>query len=104
MLEKPEFAKRLTELRLSKNVSARDMSLSLGQSAGYIANLENCVSYPSMTLFFYICDYLNVSPKEFFDTDLKAPRHTDRHLEASKGLSGEQIDLLVALAKELRRK
>ena len=95
MLEKPEFAKRLTELRLSKNVSARDMSLSLGQSAGYIANLENCVSYPSMTLFFYICDYLNVSPKEFFDTDLKAPRHTDRLLEIGRASCRERVYVLV---------
>ena len=98
------FADRIAFLRMQKNVSAQDMSLTLGQNHGYINNIESASNYPSMEVFFYICDYLNVSPKEFFDTDLKAPRHTDRLLEASKGLSGEQIDLLVALAKELRRK
>ena len=35
------FYKRLTELRLEKGVSARDMSLGIGQSAGYINALEN---------------------------------------------------------------
>lgn len=40
---KDAFAKRLAMLRESKGVSARDMSLTLGQSAGYISNIENCV-------------------------------------------------------------
>ena len=34
------FAKRLAQLRNQKGVSARDMSLSLGQGAGYINNIE----------------------------------------------------------------
>lgn len=35
------FAKRLAELRLLKGISARDMSLSLGQSANYINAIES---------------------------------------------------------------
>ena len=63
------FAKRLAQLRNQKGVSARDMSLSLGQGAGYINNIENKNNLPSMTVFFYICTYLDVTPKEFFDFD-----------------------------------
>ena len=40
-MEKADFIKRLVALRVSKGASARDMSLSLGQSAGYINNIEN---------------------------------------------------------------
>ena len=36
IMDKNDFAKRLADLRTAKGVSARDMSLSLGQSAGYI--------------------------------------------------------------------
>ena len=68
-MERAEFIKRLVELRMNKNVSARDMCLSLGQSCGYINNIENGVCYPSMTVFFHICDYLGVTPKEFFDLE-----------------------------------
>ena len=64
-MEREDFVKRLIELRTNKGVSARDMSLSIGQSAGYINNIENGVNYPSMTVFFYICEYLGVTPKEF---------------------------------------
>ena len=42
-MEKKQFARRMSQLRQAKGVSARDMSLSLGQSAGYINNIENGV-------------------------------------------------------------
>lgn len=35
MYEK-EFSQRLAQLRLQKGISARDMSLSIGQNPGYI--------------------------------------------------------------------
>ena len=58
---------RLAKLRTQKGVSARDMSLSLGQANNYINNIENKKSLPSMQSFFYICEYLGVTPLEFFD-------------------------------------
>ncbi|MCD8022949.1 MAG: helix-turn-helix domain-containing protein [Lachnospiraceae bacterium] len=61
-----QFCKRLTELRQERNVSARDMSLSLGQSESYINRVESHRMLPSMTVFFYICEYFNISPGDFF--------------------------------------
>ena len=61
-----EFARRLTKLRMQKNVSARDMSLSLGKSPGYIFEIESREMMPSMGVFFFICDFLDVTPEEFF--------------------------------------
>ena len=46
---------RLAKLRTQKGVSARDMSLSLGQANNYINNIENKKSLPAMQSFFYIC-------------------------------------------------
>lgn len=103
MIEKTEFAKRLTELRMNKGVSARDMSLSIGQSPGYINNIENGVNYPSMAVFFYICDFLGVVPKEFFDFHTANPSKANELLNAAKGLSSEQLDHLIALAKGLQK-
>lgn len=103
-VEKEEFALRLSKLRAVKGVSARDMSLSIGQSGGYINNIENRTNYPSMTGFFYICEYLGITPQEFFDTENVAPTKTRALLEAARGLDGEQIDHLIAIAKGLKRK
>lgn len=102
-MEKSEFINRLVELRMEKGVSARDMSLSIGQSASYINNIESGMSFPSMTGFFYICDYLGISPKEFFDTGATNPTKLNELLEAAKGLSTEQLDNLIAIIKGLKR-
>ncbi len=102
-MEKEDFIKRLTELRINKGVSARDMSLSIGQSAGYINNIENGVNLPSMTTFFYICDYFGIEPKDFFDTESVNPAKANELLEAVKPLSNEQLDNLIALAKGLKK-
>lgn len=68
------FGKRITQLRMNKGVSARDMSLSIGQNPGYINNIETGKALPSMTVFFYICEYLEISPSEFFDFDVRHPK------------------------------
>ncbi len=102
-MEQSEFIKRLVELRMNKGVSARDMSLSLGQSPSYINNIENGVNFPSMTVFFYICDYFGITPKDFFDTETQNPTKATELLEAVKGLSTEQMDNLISIAKNLKR-
>ena len=43
------------------------MSLSLGQSESYINNIENKRALPSMQMFLYICEFLEVEPSEFFN-------------------------------------
>ena len=67
------FYERLSKLRSQKNVSARDMSLSIGQSENYINSIENKRMLPSMMGFFYICEYFGIHPKEFFDEQLENP-------------------------------
>ena len=51
------FADRIASLRNQKDVSAREMSLSLGQNSSYINRIENKHSFPSMRLFFI---YVNI--------------------------------------------
>ena len=58
-----KFPIRLAKLRTAKGVSARDMSLSIGQNAGYINNIENGKALPSMAGFFFICEYLGITPQ-----------------------------------------
>ena len=103
VLEKKDFSSRLAQLRINKGVSARDMSLSLGQSPGYINNIENAVNYPSMTVFFYICEYLEITPAEFFETNSINPSKERELAQAVKGLSNEQLDTLISLAKGLKK-
>jgi len=85
------FSKRLIELRMDKNVSARGMSLDIGQSKGYIAQLERKASLPSMMVFFQICDYLNITPRDFFDEGIKHPEKLQSIIENLKLLNDKQL-------------
>lgn len=102
-MDKNDFSKRLSELRIGKGVSARDMSLSIGQREGYINNIENGVNLPSMTMFFYICDFLNITPKDFFDTENLNPTKTNELLNVAKHLDAKQLSNLIELAKDIKR-
>lgn len=100
MYEK-DFAMRLSKLRMQKGVSARDMSLSIGQNAGYINNIETGKALPSMHGFFYICEYLNVSPQEFFDIDSSQPEKMRELEEKLKKLTPQQLDSVDTLVSAI---
>jgi Predicted transcriptional regulators len=93
-MEREEFTARLVKLRMNKGVSARDMSLSLGQSENYINEIENGKAYPSMQAFFYICDYFNITPQEFFDTGRPDPNGSNFLIQRLKGLSPEKLRII----------
>ncbi len=63
-MDEKDFALRLAQLREKKNVSAREMSLAIGQNPGYINNIESGKSLPSLPGVFYICDYLGILEEE----------------------------------------
>lgn len=102
MTEK-DFSLRLAKLRQEKGVSARDMSLSMGQNPGYINNIESGKSMPSLSGIFYICEYFKISPKEFFDMDTTDPTKLNELISVAKGLTSAQLDNLIALAKDIKK-
>ena len=79
-MEQDKFGDRLAELRTIKGVSAREMSLSIGHSENYINKVENGKTLPSMAAFFYICEYLRISPKDFFDKNNNNPSMVNEHI------------------------
>lgn len=99
--QKKQVALRLSQLRNIKNVSARDMSLSLGQNPSYINNIENNKALPSMTNFFYICDYLHVTPEEFFSSDSENPALLSTIIKDLKKLNNQQLHNISCVIKDL---
>lgn len=96
-----EFSIRLAQLRTAKGVSARDMSLSVGQNAGYIHDIENGKAMPSMSSFLFICEYLNVTPSEFFDTDNKYPEKLNSLITLLKKLNDKQLESITSIVSDL---
>lgn len=96
------FRKRLTDLRLKKDVSEYQMSVELGKSKGYIQQITSGRSLPSMAMFFEICDYLKGSPLEFFDEKNKEPSLVRTLDEKARLLESERIKALITMAEFLR--
>ena len=104
MINEDNFAERLSQLREARQVSAREMSLAIGQNCSYINRIENKKAFPSMQCFFYICDYLQISPQEFFDGESQAPHTLSELTESLKTLSPRQRDLITDIVIEFQRK
>ena len=98
------FSKRLSQLRIAKGISARDMSLSLGQSESYINKIENRRTLPSMNGFFYICEFLKISPKEFFDTENVNPKLSEKIVKEINILPTEKAEHIFQVIKDLNSK
>lgn len=92
---------RLLKLRESKGISERDMSLSIGQSKGYINKIDNRLMLPSMSAFFNICDYFDITPEEFFNTKISHPGLYSEILEAIQVLNEEQLKIVLDVARGL---
>ena len=96
-----EFPTRLAKLRTKKGVSSREMSLSIGQNTGYISNIECGKALPSMSVFFFICEYLQISPSDFFDVENENPEKLRQLIPDLKKLDDEQLDLITAMVRNL---
>ena len=96
------FYSRLVKIKKKKGVSAREMSLAIGQSPGYINGVENKIGFPSMQAFFYICEYLGVTPSEFFDDGNSHPAEYRELLSDMEALDEETRGNIMAIVKKLK--
>lgn len=99
-----EFSKRLTALRMNEGISAREMSLSLGLSESYINKIENEKTLPSMSTFFDICDFLHITPLEFFNTGEPFPLDINIAVEELNKMEKEPLKRLIGIMKDINRK
>ena len=77
------------------------MSLSLGQNPSYINSIENGKAFPTMTNFFAICDYLDITPSDFFEQELSDPKTYRLLSEDLKKLNHNQLSILHQVVKEI---
>lgn len=96
---KKDFADRLRLLRNERKISAREMSLELGQNVNYINYIENGRHLPSMQGFFSICEYLNLQPSEFFEKENNLSLYSENS-KIFSSLSKKQQESIINMIKE----
>lgn len=103
-MESKFIQERISILRTRKGVSEYKMSLDLGHSKGYIQSISSGKSLPSVSELLYICDYLGVSPKEFFDEDMGNPQLVQQLYDLTKDMPEEDLKVLINMAQRLNEK
>lgn len=93
--------KRITELRLKKGVSEYKMSTDMGHSKSYIQSITSGRALPSLSEFIYMCEYLGVTPKEFFDDEVKEPLLVAQVTAGIKNMSEKDLSTLLGLINRL---
>lgn len=92
---------RIAQLRMQRNVSARDMSLSLGQNNSYINQIENKKALPSLQGLIYICEYFGITQQDFFDEGNTYPAQLMALIEDLKKLDANSLEHIAAIVKEM---
>lgn len=98
------IGERITELRLKKNVSEYQMSLDLGRNKTYIQSITSGRNLPKMSHFLEICEYLEVTPKEFFDDELHNIPLQQKAQELLKQLDEEDLLSVISILNRLAAK
>ena len=94
--------RRITELRMRKGVSELKMSRDLGHSDGYIHHIVAGRSMPSITEFFYICDYLDVTPASFFMMDCETNLLEQMITSEIQGMPEDELRLILQLIHKIK--
>lgn len=92
---------RITQLRMSKGVSEYKMSYALGHSRSYINNISSGKSLPPMSEFLAICEYFEITPREFFDDETKYPELISKAVEGLKKLSDSDVLMILGFIDRL---
>lgn len=98
------FGLRLAKLRECKKISAREMSLALGQNKNYVNAIEAGRNLPSMSSFFCICDYIGITPRDFFDPDYKNPLPASQFENIFRKLTPDQAEHIYQIALDITDK
>ena len=93
---------RITELRLSKGVSEYKMSLDLGHGKNYIQSITSGRSLPSLSELPYICEYLGVSVRNFFDETSKSPALIQDILKRDQSLNEDDLIAIINIMDRMK--
>ena len=100
-----EFVReRITQLRIAKGVSEYQMSYDLDHSRGYIYNISSGKALPPMKEFFAICEYFDLTPKEFFDEEAAHPALIKKAVEGLYQLNEDDLLMLIGFIDRLCKK
>ncbi len=103
-MDKSFIKERYAKIRLAHNISARKLSIELGQSTEYINQIETGKSMPSLEGLFNFCDYFNLTLGEFFEEKITFPIEYKNIIEELDKMDVLEINKIYDLLKLINNK
>lgn len=94
---------RITELRIKKDVSEKQMSREINKISSYLSAMIKNKSIPSFKALVAICDYLGIDLKDFFDFDYANPILVHQITETIKDFSDEELQMILDLVSHIQQ-
>jgi len=94
---------RISRLREEKQISERKMSLDLGHSTSYIRSITSGRALPSMREFLYICEYLGITPSEFFNEEQPITLMQQKAINHIHSTSDADLPLIIELLERIQK-
>lgn len=102
-MDKSFIRDRYAKIRLAHNMSARKLSLELGQSTEYINQIESGKNMPSVEGLLNFCNYFNISVGEFFEERFNYPVEYAGILEELNKMDAMTVKHIYELLKIINR-
>lgn len=103
-MEKSFIKERYASIRNAHKLSARKLSLELGQSSEYINQIENGKCLPSIEGLLNFCDYFHISIAEFFNEEFKYPIEYKDIINELNKLDRIELNQITDLVKLINKK
>lgn len=103
-MDKMFIKERYANIRNAHNISARKLSMELGQSSEYINQIETGKNMPSVEGLINFCEYFNITLTEFFNEELKYPIQYKDIIEELNKLDALELEQIINLIKLINSK
>ncbi len=94
---------RYAKIRLAHNISARKLSLELGQSSEYINQIESGKNMPSVEGLLNFCNYFDISLGEFFEDRFNFPVEYSAIIDELNKMDAMTVKHIYELLKIINR-
>ena len=92
---------RITQLRLQRGISERELNLAIGKSVGYIQSVCNGSMRPALIPLLEIICYFDLTPQEFFDPDITNPSLWNQVKASLKQLAEDDLEAILSFTERI---
>ena len=100
-MDKESIKKRITGIRIAKDISARKLSLDMGYSSEHINQIETGRLNPTLDFILTFCDHLNIPLGQFFNDGFEYSPQITAIVKNLGNLGADELDAIALIVGKL---